>query len=263
MSNILFEDEARKLAAEFGKVVTSTLQSLENAEVKPCSLATHLLGLPVYQTVHTKECFLSNVGTELQKAKTLTDIFQILSRFWSFIDFELLKNVIEQFKLDDQQINTYLEKLKRFGETWIGKPTQLNDNHMTDYVRLGIDVDVKTPNWLKQYNVFKAKISEAFNLRVYSLRLFKVVKGCVKFVFLIPASLRTAVLPLSPQQMEQLSHIIPSVRRITIEDWDNQSFEVFTREVSTNAIIITINFNECIVNITHQLLIRIILAYYI
>lgn len=237
------EDDVGILVTEFGNLVAFTRKSLEIAEVKPYSLVTHLLGLPIYQTHTAKECFLSEVRPKLEEAKTLSAIFQILSRFWSFIDFELLQNVIVTFQLDNKEMNTYLEKHRKFGETWIGKPTQLTDTDMTNRARLSIDVDVETPNWLNRYTEFKKKICEVFNLRVFSLRLFAVTKGCVRFVFLFPESFHATVLSLSPQQTEQLLKIVPSVRRITTEDRNSQSYEVFRREVSTNFIIVLIITN--------------------
>ncbi len=62
---------------------------------------------------------LAHQQEELRKAASVDEIFVIISPFWSFLDFEILEDVIEKFGTESDRCDLakYVTELKKFLNT--------------------------------------------------------------------------------------------------------------------------------------------------
>ena len=71
---------------------------------------------------------LAHQQEELRRAASVDEIFVIISPFSSFLDFEILEDVIEKFgaESDQRDLATYFIELKKFLNAWKVEPCKIS-----------------------------------------------------------------------------------------------------------------------------------------
>ncbi len=71
---------------------------------------------------------LAHQQEELRRAASIDEVFVIVSPFWSFLDFEILEDVINKFgaESDQSDLATYFIELKDFLNTWKVEPCKIS-----------------------------------------------------------------------------------------------------------------------------------------
>ena len=208
LEDSLLED-MKKIDFKYGHLVTSVRKSLQKQGVTPGDLATSLVSLELFKSHENQQSGFSIVGMKLTNASSIQDIFQELSCFWSFFNYELLEYIIQIYgtPADEANLQMYLDDLKTFCRRKIFEVpphaygNESNKENCTKW-RVKLDDEIKD---LLQLRKVKRKIAKLLGLELSTLILCDITKGCVEVVFLIPQLVAQKVFPLSDAQRSALS----------------------------------------------------------
>ncbi|XP_064385873.1 uncharacterized protein LOC135334572 isoform X3 [Halichondria panicea] len=217
------EDDKQQLTSDiktierkYIRLQTATRESLKKCNVELMSLVALLTSYRTSRAVIKSESnmLLLDQQENLKRADSVDEIFVIVSPFWSFLDFEILEDVIESYGADSDRHNlaTYVTELKEFLNTWKAKPckiSRLDDGKTRMKLCFKLDTDS-----LAIYRDLKAAIARIFEIQVYALHLHSIEPGCIQLIFfcleIVP------IMALRSDQIAQLSQIIPSVLKVSL-----------------------------------------------
>ena len=166
----------------------SNLQTLirENLNVSPRVLATHVIGMYIL----SKED-----ETRMINASSIEDIFIILTKYWSFLDFGHLENIAGQYCSADCDAQLELEQYKgevqefcrrRVSELPRGSLNSGNDIEGMD--KLVVTLDLNDPS-LRYVLDLKEIIANILGQPASKLVLYDIGSGSVVITFWITTSL--------------------------------------------------------------------------
>ena len=111
-----FNSNIKSIQKKFADLLTSTRKSLKEKQVDLLDLVAHLMGFSLFSAVLVKqEALLADRCRDLENADSIDRIFVILSPFWSFLDYEILEAIIDEFGTDNDHSNLrqYVIDLKK------------------------------------------------------------------------------------------------------------------------------------------------------
>lgn len=223
--------DVKAIQTKYANLLTSTRESLKERQKKPVELVAHLMGFRVFLAVLKKEdILLADQHDKLERADSIDQIFITLSRFWSFLDYEILEDIIIKFGADDdrQNLDEYVQALKEFFDSWKVEPGKLNVQQIVG----GVDTRVKMyfkldVNSLQQYRDIKAAVARIFEVKVHSLCLCSIEEGCIELVFLYPKVAADTVIPLSDDKCAELAQMVPTVLSVVARGNGYQSIIIY------------------------------------
>ena len=224
-------DDVRKMKRLFGSLVTTTCDSVEE-RIPVVKFAKHILALGAHDPAPEERdrSLLDEHRQEIKGAKSISEIFIILSAYWNYLSYEILEYIIEQYGTSDdaERLRDYNEKLHGFCKRRIFEvpmPVRGNDTENKSspkqekfYVKLDVPEDIPS----KQINQIKGRIANILHVRPATLQICSIDRGCVQLTFLIPKFLAREIFPPSH---EQISALCTDVSLIRLECGD-YTFEV-------------------------------------
>ena len=224
-------DDVREMKRLFGSLVTRTCESVEQ-RIQVVSFANHILALGAYDPAPQERdrSLLDEHRQEIKGAKSIPEIFIILSAYWNYLNYEILEYIIEHYGTSDdtERLRDYDEKLHNFCKRRMfevpmpvrGNGTENKSSPKQEelYVKLDVWEDIPA----EQINQIKRKIAKILHVRPATLQICSITKGCVQLIFLIPKFVAQEILPLSHEQTSALSRDV-SVIRLKCGDY---TFEV-------------------------------------
>ena len=233
-SDTKLKNDLKSIQKKHAKLMSSTRKSLKKKQVEPKDIAAHLLGFqdsrPVRMT-DDSSLLLAHRLDQLWAAETVDDIFKEINPFESFLDYDLLEIIIDQFGDDEDQSNLehYIEALKEFLCLWkVTEPHNIHENVSIseDEIKMWFKLDSDS---LKCYREIKGSIARIFEVDPYVIRIVTVDFGCIKIGFLFPKTVVERSIPLNASQKARLAALSPpvlSVEVVTDGNTDNMIFEV-------------------------------------
>ena len=228
-SKFASSDEAKQLHSDirsmekrFARLQTATRESIKVRNVPPESLVGHLSAYRMFPAVRAKEDeLLADRLKDLEKADTIDQIFTIVSSFLSFLDFEILEDIINSKDLGDdndrQNLAEYIKSLKEFLNSWKVEPCKIyHDESEILRSRSKLCFKLNTDS-LSMYRDVKIAIARILEIQVYALQLCSIEDGCVELVFLLPKIAVSSLLPLKSLS-NKLSEVEPQVLKVTLVD---------------------------------------------
>lgn len=170
----------------------------------------------VKKLVATLTCSKTNlteeVCQEVKKAKSVSEVFVHLNRFWSWFNYHLLESIIDDLGDQDdyKRLAEYKQKFAEYGKRRVFelpsdgyRGTSCDNNN--DHVELAVKVDRVWENYyVKDADTFRSSLATVLGVRKHHLRLIAVHEGCILLTFLVPCSVAQTVFPLSHSQEKQL-----------------------------------------------------------
>ncbi len=206
-------NDIKNVKKKFTNLQTATRESLKKSDT------VDLLSLVALLTSYRSSCaviesesnmLLAHQQEELRKAASVDEIFVIISPFWSFLDFEILEDVIEKFGAESDRCDLakYVTELKKFLNTWKVEPckiSRLDDDKSRMKLCFKLDTDS-----LAIYRDLKAAIARIFGVDVYALHLHSIEPGCIQLIFFC-----LEIVPIMALRSDQIAQIIPSVLKVS------------------------------------------------
>ena len=172
----------------------STLQTMIRKDIKENSdyeeLAAHVLGMCILSDEHEKK---------VDNASRIEEIFKILTKYWSFLDFSNLENIAENLCSDNCEarikLNQYKCDVQQFCERRVSEfpPGSLNNGTDIEGMdKLVVRLDLEDPS-LKHVQNLKETIANILGEPASKLVIYDIGNGSVVVTFLIPTSLGEAL----------------------------------------------------------------------
>ena len=201
---VRLRNECDDVQTQFAMVVMRIVESLDT-RIRLSSLVFFLLECPL--TEHRKGA-QSTYENDLNNAKSVYDVFNVIRPFYSFFGYTLIKAIITTFGTEDdkQRIAEYEPLLKAFCKRRVYEcPIDaLGRKSKDDFLLV-----VKLKDELEKYTLeavdkFRSKLCEVFGLPDGVLQFIGAEEGCVELHFAAASSLESVIFPLSARQRERL-----------------------------------------------------------
>ena len=174
----------------------------------------HLLALPVAKkAIHVK--FFRESEDDLLQARTIEKIFAILSRYWSYFNYEILLHIINSFCTGTLQarMQTYCKMLREFEMSTtidVYVCVMPPDKELEDaFSKMVLKID-KTASQCTLYDIRKLNeaITEGSSLCSHSVYVSSVTTNCVVVVVRFPSSAAGWVMAAMTPNFMHTHHLI-------------------------------------------------------
>ena len=217
------DEDVRRMRRLFGSLVTRTRDSVEE-RITVRNFAGSILALGAYEPApgERDRSLLDEHREEINRATTISELFNILCAYWNYLSYEVLEYIIEHYGTSDdtERLTRYNEELCRFCERRIfelplpasgnGAGSALSPRQEKFVVKLNVREDI-TSQELRQ---IKGRIARILNVKPATLIIHSVDLGCVQLTFLIPKFVAQEIFPLSEKQTSALSRDASVVRLV-------------------------------------------------
>ena len=137
------------MGKEFRDLVLSTQYSLETRKISHTELIHFLFVFGFVSAVWKGDSgCLADQKSNLLKAENIGDIFTILSSFWSFLDFDLLVDIIHFHGDENDRANmaVYTTNLKQFLNSWRVEPHKIcnDESSLRDRAKMYFKLDAES-----------------------------------------------------------------------------------------------------------------------
>ena len=224
----MLDDDVRDVKHQFCFLVTKTRDSLEKRQIPVEKYATSILALGAYEPVpeERNKSLLNEHREEIKMATSISEIFNILSAYWNYLNYEILEITIELYGTsdDEQRLERYNEHLQIFCERRIfelslpenscSSSNTLSSKQEKVAVKLNVCEDSKCNELLR----IRSRIAKILRVKLATLIIDGVDAGCVQLTLLIPTFVAQEIFPLSNEQMTVL-HKDASVIRLECGDY--------------------------------------------
>ena len=188
--------ETRHMRRKFAGLICKVINSIKKAKVEVQTLATYLdqcslFSPEVYQSIKNGD--VDNVFTELKY-------------FYSWLDFDLVKDIIQEFCEEDKNVNVKLSEYKEYLRKYCeNRLCEISTNQKDKKPKCVFKIDKEWETLrFSDLEIIKEKICVILKLNRYVLALKAVSKGCVELTYSIPKQVMEFVFPLSVAQVEEL-----------------------------------------------------------
>ena len=217
----MLDKDVRKMKRLFGCLVTKTRDSVE--ERTPLTkFAGSILALGAYEPAPEErdQSLLDEHREEIKRAKTVSEIFIILSAYWNYLNFEILEYIIKLYgtNADNERLKSYNEELYKFckrrifelplSESGSGTDCALSPKQEKFNVKFNVREDITCEAILQM----RGRIAEILHVKLAALIIVRVDAGCVQLTFLIPKFIAQEIFPLSDDQTSALSKDVAVIR---------------------------------------------------
>ena len=230
------DDDVRKMKRQFGYLVTKIRDSLED-RVLVEDFATSILALGAYEPAPEQRdhSLLDEHRKEITRAESISEIFNILSSYWNYLNHEILEYIINLYGTGDdyKRMKSYDEQLQNFCkrrifELALPESGSSNGNAMSPkQKKFNVKLDVCEDITCKELLRIRKRIAEVLHVKLTALIIVGADAGCVQLTFLIPTFVAQEIFPLSNEQMSAF-HKDTSVIRLEFGDY---VFEVIENTV--------------------------------
>ena len=197
---------------------------IKRKEISPEDLRSYLLSMPAFtedlegQTLN----LLSDKKAELEKADTVTDIFNFLKTQWaSFLNYDIFQKIIEHYNIlnesqekimqhDRERLQSYGDDLKAYIEKHkISEMTKILplEKPKNGTKQIILKYDIKNTCKLARIKDLSEFVAKILGLHPSAFHIFDVEDGCVVVAFLISASVADALFTsdtvFTPQQEDE------------------------------------------------------------
>ena len=213
--------DIRSMETRFARLQIATRESIKKRKVPPEDLVANISAYRSFCAVMIgDDQYLADSQKELKSEDNVNKIFTLISPFLSFLDFEILEDIIKDLGADSdrQNLAEYKTSLKDFLNSWKVEPHKIfhDESELGSKVKLCFKLDTKS---LSMYRDVKASIARIFKVQVSDLQLYSIKEGCIELVFLIPLEAIIKCLPLKSLS-RSFSEVRPRILKIILLDGD-------------------------------------------
>ena len=217
----MLDDDVREMKRQFSFLVTKIHDSVEE-RIPVGRYATSILALGAYEPVpeERSKSLLNENREEIKMAKSISEIFNILSAYWNYLNYEILEHTIELYgtSADKERLESYNEHLQRFckrrifelslHESRSSSGNTLSSKQEKLAVKLNVCEDITCNELLR----IRSRIAKILHVKLATLIIDDVDAGCVQLTLLIPKFVAQEIFPLSDEQTSALHKDVSVVR---------------------------------------------------
>lgn len=207
--------ETRDIIKMYWKLVNTFRKSLKNRNFPLDELISYLKMLEAYDPVKEvlQEQRVSVFEEHLQQLKnatSLSDIFDVVEKYCSFFNYDIIKNMIEDFGTDNdkKELLKYIREFNQYAKRRIYECPSNFTKGKEEGARLHLKLDSKYDERnLSALEEFQVSLCKILKVSVNSLLLCRLDAGCIEVEYQIPAFLQRGAFPLTSEQETALSDL--------------------------------------------------------
>lgn len=203
------ERETRSIMLKFHGVESGLLNTVCDKRIPIGQLKFHLNVIKIAPTF--EESIFSDYEDKLQKATEADAIFQIVCKFWSFLDYDLLQHLIEIIGSDDdrKRMKEYRESFKDYATRRVRECPRIGahkDGKWKD-VYIKLDTRLASITAINDLKEFRFKVSEILGIDTSAIYFCCVKRGCIEVTWQIPSFISKIIFPFSSDKEEKLEQL--------------------------------------------------------
>ena len=209
-----FQKETMKMETIFATFVSKLCKSLKEREVSIQDLVTNLLMIKAFSKQlesDDKPELLFLAKEQLTAAKTIDNVFNTLSSYVSFFNYEIIEHIVHLHgeESDRKKFEEYLSAFEEFCRRRAHEKIPLFVDCIPDEakftpLKMKVESDLLKLYTLKAINQFRAKLCSILGVTESGLRLLSIEEGCILLTFILPKFVVSHVFPLSNYQKKIL-----------------------------------------------------------
>ena len=219
--------ETRHITIQFQYLVSGTLKSLKEQCVTVDDFIPHLMVLGTYSPVFkdAQVPVFRQQFKDLEKAKSISEIFWILKDYLSFFNYQIIEHIITVLgsKEDKSRLQNYKTDFQQYAKRRVYEcPPQFGPlseaGHADIFVKVDSEYEIYT---VAEIEEFRQRLSYILGVSSEGvLHLCLVEKGCFQLTFQIPSFVKEGIFPLSREQERALA--AEGVIRLTCGEYQFQ-----------------------------------------
>ena len=205
--------ECDDIIFRFCELIFHAIQSLTTNGFSIVSLRITLANLGTYTSVRNQAALLRDQMERLRRAQTIEEIFNILSDYYSFLNYGLVEMIIRQFGTPDdrERLNTYIRHFRQFctRRTFQCPPNifgrTVESGRSVLVVKVEQTWDPQEGGNLDQVLRLRNTLADILGVLPETLYLWRIDRGCVELLSQVPGFVEEDVFPLSPAQESRIT----------------------------------------------------------
>ena len=211
------KDDIKQMSATFGSLVNKTCESIKS-KVTVEAFALWLKQLHAFDNVtpccESTPSLLGQQIDGISQASSMERVFLILTDYWSWYNYSLLEEIINEYgdEEDQSRLDGFKKKYYAFAHNRIVEFSQhpmtfgaaVGDGKARTLLVFKVDRSWDTIH-IGQLSEIHRNLASILKVKPHTLYLASIRKGCILVTFLIPSSVAQAVFPLSTSQKEALA----------------------------------------------------------
>ncbi len=191
---------------KFNDLVTTLKDSLKQQKRNAVDITDCLLGINCKKTVYDGEnqCMFRNKREQLKKCQTKDDVWRILTDYFSFFDFYIIEHIAKQLgtKSDKALMAQYKEDFNNYLHSRVFPLTIIrSDTFRKDCKEMVLKLDSAFDDCtIANLEALRGEVAKMLNLTSNVVHLYKIKKGCIQLVLLIPEFVFNDIFPLTTDQ---------------------------------------------------------------
>ena len=204
LSESELEDETDSIQMKFNALVTNVRLDMQKQRLSPEDAAQHLKYMPALESVsaNADTPLLNRRVEEIRMKPTLIAVFDVLSEYYSWFNYQLIENMIDAFCAESPNVTDQLQKfqeaLREYSKERVFEcNAEYGPGRETDVKELVLKVDKKWNNVrVKQLKRIRRTVANILKVKKHTLYLRTVENGCFQMTFLVPEFVAVTVFPL-------------------------------------------------------------------
>ena len=185
------DEELDRIIGHYSSYVNLIRESLKATGITAADFSSDLLSVSAFNHSKQNRILLSAHITELRKADSLNAIFDILTEYASFLNYEIFEGIAKTYQINNGQdefkypehLETYIKKHKI---SEFIKIIPLIEKLTSNSTEMIIKFDIESTSRLSKLVKLKSSVARILGLSPSAIQLYDIKDGCVVATFLIP-----------------------------------------------------------------------------
>ena len=197
------EEQIKSLEHQFSEIALQTFDKIKEKKLDVSQFRARLVTVPIKYREHHEE-FFQRLESDIKKDTSIDHIWMKLSRYWDFLNYTLLENLVKRFgdHTLKSDMDNYVKRLKEFRSTtrvcifakYCTKVNKkLSEHDLQDFI-----FKLKKKCWeectLEDLENVKENISHKFFLPSFVMNLKDIQPGSIIVTWTLPTVIASAIM---------------------------------------------------------------------
>ena len=243
------EEQIQSLEDQFSEIALQTFDKIKEKKLDVSQFRARLVTVPIKYREHHEE-FFQRLESDIKKDTSIDHIWMKLSRYWDFLNYTLLENLVKRFgdHTLKSDMDNYVKRLKEFRSTtrvcifakYCTKVNKkLSEHDLQDFI-----LKLKKKCWeectLEDLENVKENISHKFFLPSFMMNLKDIQPGSIVVTWTLPTLIASAIMEILETTYVSEFCNENGIESITIDgkeiiyspSKDYEAYEVFLKDIS-------------------------------
>ena len=249
VSSLSLEEQIQSLEDQFSEIALQTFDKIKERKLDVGQFRACLVTVPIKYREHHEE-FFQRLESDIERDTSIDRIWMKLSRYWDFLNYTLLENLVKRFGDDTlkSDMDNYVKRLKEFRSTtrvcifakYCTKVNKkLSEHDLQDFI-----LKFKKKCWeectLEDLENVKENISHKFFLPSFVMNLKDIQPGSIVVTWTLPTVIASAIMEILETTYVSEFCNENRIENITIDGYeiiyspskDYEAYEAFLKDIN-------------------------------